>query len=250
MENTFDKKQLISNISYLINTNNIKIGEIEKEIGVSTGYISRIQKEDGPMPNIEFINSISKKFNVSIDTLLNINMSQIISAENYILNLLDKLINDTEQDSLNWNIETTENLHKNSVISNHSLFEESIISDRKYIFDSMMYSLKTEIHGTCFNLEMKNHSKLYVMNIIDEERSLLKNAENILNLEIWLVKDYNKKEFICNTKNSNYTQKLIYLYNSLIKNMSKPKLNKDTKYIFDSYLIDNDLSNDEDELPF
>ena len=37
----FEKEKLMKNINFLIKRKNMKIGELEAELGVSTGYLSR-----------------------------------------------------------------------------------------------------------------------------------------------------------------------------------------------------------------
>ena len=42
----FDKTIFMNNITYLLKRRNIKIGDLENKIGVSKGYISRINKKE------------------------------------------------------------------------------------------------------------------------------------------------------------------------------------------------------------
>ena len=46
MTEEFNKKIMLDNISFLLNESGKKIGELETEAGVSTGYISRISKDE------------------------------------------------------------------------------------------------------------------------------------------------------------------------------------------------------------
>lgn len=42
----FDRARLMNNINTLIKDKNIKIGELENSIGISTGYLSKMSKAD------------------------------------------------------------------------------------------------------------------------------------------------------------------------------------------------------------
>ena len=49
----YDKQKLMDNIYFLIQEREIKIGELENEIGVSTGYISRLNKNPESAVSVE-----------------------------------------------------------------------------------------------------------------------------------------------------------------------------------------------------
>ena len=50
----FDRARLMNNINTLIKDKNIKIGELENSIGISTGYLSKMSKADNEsMPDME-----------------------------------------------------------------------------------------------------------------------------------------------------------------------------------------------------
>ena len=50
----FDRARLMNNINTLIKDKNIKIGELENSIGISTGYLSKMSKADNEsMPGID-----------------------------------------------------------------------------------------------------------------------------------------------------------------------------------------------------
>ena len=52
----FDRARLMNNINTLIKDKNIKIGELENSIGISTGYLSKMSKADNEsMPGIDLI---------------------------------------------------------------------------------------------------------------------------------------------------------------------------------------------------
>ena len=102
MNNEFNKKQMFENISYALKLFGKRIGELESETGVSTGYISRTSKDDGAKPGIDFIVKAADALNMSVDTLLNVNLSGLTETERYVINFLDKLNTDTNKGKLEW----------------------------------------------------------------------------------------------------------------------------------------------------
>ena len=42
----FESKKLYDNIQFLIKNDNLKIGDVEKELGCSSGYFARLKKDD------------------------------------------------------------------------------------------------------------------------------------------------------------------------------------------------------------
>lgn len=60
------------NISFLLKQNNLNIGDFEKSVGFSSGYISRAKKQNST--SINFIVKASKIFGISIDELLTVDL--------------------------------------------------------------------------------------------------------------------------------------------------------------------------------
>ena len=67
----FDKTRCLTNIYYLARQKGIKIGDLEAEANVSTGYFSRLNKEDNKtVPSIETLLLVADKLGVSVDALV------------------------------------------------------------------------------------------------------------------------------------------------------------------------------------
>ena len=94
----FDNAKMIENIKKLCNENNVKISDLEEEVGLSKGNLSRWAKS---CPSaIEILIKISEKFNVPVDYILNINyMENNESGKNSTLN---QLIMQTEEEVVVW----------------------------------------------------------------------------------------------------------------------------------------------------
>lgn len=65
----FDKKLMIANVKYLVKKQGIKLGELQKAVGVSVGYFSRLEKSNS-MPNLEVVMRTADILGVSMDELL------------------------------------------------------------------------------------------------------------------------------------------------------------------------------------
>ena len=107
----FNKSLLIDNIEYLLKERNKRVGELEAEIGVSAGYISRISKEGGSKPGVDFIGKVAEALNVSIDTLLTVPLTDITPTEKYLITFFEKLKRDTASDTLAWEKESAKLLN-------------------------------------------------------------------------------------------------------------------------------------------
>ena len=67
----FDIQRLMDNINSIIQQKNIKIGEMESDIGVSPGYISRLTKKgNGAATSADLIWKVAKYLGVSVDFLM------------------------------------------------------------------------------------------------------------------------------------------------------------------------------------
>ena len=178
MEEKFNKTIMFDNISYMLKEVGKKIGELESEAGVSPGYISRTSKEGNTKPGIDFIMRAAESLNVSLDTLLRVDMTSLTPTEKYLTTFLQKLVKDTLEDKLDWQTETPGYLNSRLEADidggcAHPLFcMERFQGDpscpdnvMRLVFCSRSFDVYTDIDGECYNLRMKNGAKLYIMKI-------------------------------------------------------------------------------------
>lgn len=260
----FNKILCFSNIRKLLHQNpNVKIGQIEKEAGIRLGYMSRLEKEDNTSePSIEFIVTAAKLLNVSIDTLVSVDIGGLTSTELYLIKFFDKLKLDTLDDKLEWHRETAFNLNKMELDMNgmvqHPLFSEETFyeeSDSEYpnevtrvVFNSKTFGPHTYIAGDCFNLRLKNGYTLYLMNIEKSEHKI--SDTTAFAKEAWIYIPYEKTQLLITTHDKNSMAPLLNtLYSTVKEQMEHPQISKDIKYVIDSYMKD-DISDDPNDLPF
>ena len=61
--------RIVENIRYLCKVNSIQISCVEKQIGVSAGYFSRLSKSIANM-SVEKLYKVSKIFNISMNDII------------------------------------------------------------------------------------------------------------------------------------------------------------------------------------
>ncbi len=264
MGTEFDKKIMFDNISFILKEVGKKIGELEAEAGVSAGYISRSSKDSNAKPGIDFIVNVSEALNVSIDTLLKVDLSSLSPTEKYLISFIDKLKRDTMNDKLYWNSESADELNSLKLDENgcseHPLFEYETFYVKgetdypeemsKIIFSSKAFGHNTYINGNCFNLRLKNGVMLYLMSISKAYGSYKDGYYYVK--ELWMYQPGKGKHFLCNNlDNSVLSSKIIDLYASIEESLKHPKIIPPLKYVIDSFMND-DIEDDvfDGDLPF
>lgn len=102
----FTNNIFLNNLETLRNSRKMKIGDLEKMVGVSAGYFSRLAKNPDNLPGVDLVVKLSGIFNVSLDTLLMLDMNRLGSDEKRILNVLRKIHNRTIHGMMEWKRDT------------------------------------------------------------------------------------------------------------------------------------------------
>lgn len=99
----FDNSIMMRNIAYLTKKNGIGIGDLEKILGISTGYISRTAKgNSGKKMSIDNVWRIARIFGVELPALLKRDL-QIPNQNTELLSrFLEKLCQQTEDHQIQW----------------------------------------------------------------------------------------------------------------------------------------------------
>lgn len=109
----FHKDICLSNIRMLLKKTKTQLGAMEKEAGVSTGYMSRLEKDgNNNDPSIEFIVTAADTFGVSVDDLIRSIIPEMSPTEEYVLGFVNELKAATKSDEINWKEETIADLKK------------------------------------------------------------------------------------------------------------------------------------------
>lgn len=258
----FNKKCLFDNILFKLESLDLRVGELEASVGVSPGYISRTSKDAKTKPGIDFIVKVAKILDVSIDTLVKINIAELTPTERYLLSFFDKLKQDTLDDKLSWNKESACDLNTLEYDINgyveHPLFDfktfyeigETDYPDQvsRVVMSSNSFDTNTYIAGDCFNLKLSKNSVIYIMNI--SKNIYKKNDSNAFAKEIWLCESVQGNKFLCsNERNSSLSTMVNDLYITVLEFSKHLKIDNSTRKTIDSFMNDEEIV-DEEDLPF
>lgn len=257
MPKDFEREILFSNISFLLKSKDVKIGELESYAGVSTGYISRMNKEPTTKPGIEFIVKVADKFNVSVDSLISTEMEKLTNTEMYLMQFLEKLKKDTEAEKLLWIRDTATDLEDQSYGllnsgEGHPLFyyetvrhpddpTDESLAYRGPVFRSNLFGEQTAINGSCYSLRLKNGTLLCLMDITKRFRKT--NDTDVHAKEVWVYKYDAGKQFLCSSKTAKFADAIEMLFAAINEYMQHPQIKSDFRYSIDAFMND-DLQDD------
>lgn len=259
----FDKRRCMSAIYAIAKEKGVKIGDLEKEAGVSTGYLSKLNKEENTsLPSIELLVAAARLLGVTIDMLIYSEYEGLSANERYMLKFLDKLINQTLSGELQWEKETKKQLLNvgcdymgDEAYAEHSLFEAVRVKDTddyefpesshlEACYYSRFYSDgETKIAGDGFHAVLSpSDAELYIMKVENEESHMEIGYDQF---EVYLVNRGNVKplgcsDFVC----GEVSRQIRNLYKVIVDADSNLGINDEVKGIIDLYM------NEDEELPF
>ena len=113
---------------------------------------------------------------------------------------------------------------------------------------SKTFDLETEIYGDCFDLRLKNGSKLFLMNVAIRTFKVNQVQESVIEAVMYVPGG--KTQVLATTKDEYPIGELLKnLYSVVKEHMKHPQVNKDAMYAINAFMND-DLSDDPEELPF
>lgn len=247
----FDRKICISNIYALAKERNVKIGDLEKEGGMSVGYLSRLSKEDNTsVPSIEFIASAAEQLGVSVESLISHDFTKFTPTESYLMSFLEKLHKDTMTDKLYWIKQSL--MYLNTLEADeyggdidHPLFDifwEDGESDPTYC---SRFGQSRTVVGDCFFLRLTSWESIYLMKVSDPNEGAV--------IELYLVQNGIVNALCQSGGNSRIFQfALDCLYSAVSESCKHPKLDGSVMSAIDAFM-DNRLQEREalnDDTPF
>ena len=254
----FDKRRCMSAIYAIAKEKGVKIGDLEKEANVSTGYLSKLNKEENTSsPSIELLVAVARVLGVTIDMLVYSEYEGLSSNEKYILKFMDKLVNDTLSGELQWEKETKKQLLNvdcgydgGEAYAAHPLFDvtEVPIEEGRYRLEPRYCSRffpdgETEIAGDGFHADLGlSRAEIYIMKVDNEESNMGIGYDQF---EVYLLKDGNIRPLCCNEFVCNEIARQIQnLYKVIVDADSNLGINDEVKGIIDLYM------SEDEELPF
>lgn len=239
----FDRKICIGNIYALAKDRNIKIGDLEKEGGMSVGYLSRLSKEDSTsIPSIEFIASAAEQLGVSINALISIDFTSLTPTEAYLLEFVEKLISETEKDKLVWEKDSELEL-VNMCIDGaevcHPLFYVDYDEPGFPQFVSKFEDTR-EIGGDGYVLQMTGNEALYLMRTKDAIAGIVD--------ELYMVQR-GSVHTLCESLGL-FHALIKQLYATVAESCRHPKIRPSVMEAIDKFMAVHSEDDDDGELPF
>ena len=243
----FDKRRFLDNVYYLAKRRNIKIGVLEANANLSTGYLARLNKEDNKsVPSIEVLVSFAEMLDVSMDSLINCDLEPMSGNDIYVCEFLDKLISDTTGNKLIWTKEDGSLLHSTERGENHPLMKNvGEHSFYNYHYQSRFRPNEDiELDDGQYYVKLGDGVFLYLMNTSVILRSTDNNEINAAN-EIELYLDIHQSiNKICRKhykEASPFDDKLLQLRQAAKDSTKHVNLEHDLKEVIDLFMAGQDI---------
>ncbi len=230
----FDNNVLVSNITYLTKSNGIRLGELERMLGVSAGYISRTVKENTSKKlSINVVWKMAKFFDVGIDDLVSRDFRTPSETADLLRQFIAKLSTQTMLDEIEWNCEGGYIDEINPILSNLPIFSSESDGTVIYHPEHMNQTFKWTLAGD-----------IYSCNAIDKDQCLMiipfQTEKYKRSYYDFIFYNNNQdgiyKTFHCNDPFSRLEEQVASLYNWILKKVDGIRLAPDVRSIIQNYL--------------
>lgn len=252
----FDKNNCISLIYDLARSRDIKIGQLEENAGLSKGYLARALNGDSTFsPPASSLVSIASQLGVTVDFLLNgIERDKLTSNEQYILNFVETLRNETLNGKIDWKTHSSINRLFGQIRTTWSNIKDNDKSSAEYLYYKIIScndNKFNQVVGDIFSVSLPNtEDVIYITKVlndivINDENFNIDNYGDDIDYQL-LINQGCKTSIICSTVmlNDKLKQAIIELYYLIRENNSKIELNKDIRNSIDSFMKTTDANNE------
>lgn len=249
----FDKNRLMNNINILIKNKNLKIGELENELGVSTGYLSRMSKsEKESAPSVDFICKLAAKLEVSIDSLVNGDFQHSNDNLYYMTRFLSSLTEDTDAHKFEWEKFTKyENLQEKYGFSDLPMMTKTLHVNMK---EESSYWKFLSTFDNRVEFKMSNINYCAMVSGLGVVLLLKLDAENSeankTAYELYAIEESSEEQVIpiCSTLQNDgaISPAILDLFNCIERHERDVKVSEEARSIIDRYLC----RREPEELPF
>ncbi len=243
----FNKSLLAKNIRFLATQKGIKIGELEAEAQVSSGYLSRMLKiEDGGTSSslMDLIVLASSKLDISVDSLLEMDYQNLTPNETYLDHFFEHIFQETQEGSRSWNFETEDMLlqYPGKYPSPFVIAQYDNMDYVGVAFESK-FNPKARLGSGCVYSAINGHL-LYIVKTIEEGA-----FGDEFGYEVYMS-DNQKKDTDAMVRT--FPEDALYsIIDNIFKEASKAshqvKITRNVRTIIDTYL---NPPKDEEDLPF
>lgn len=241
-----DNKTIVNNIMFLAGQKKIKIGVLEKAANCSIGYLSRVSSGDiVAVPPVEKLEAIANLLEVSIDTLINIDVQMATPNELLVSEFIYRVKSQTKECNIEWAEEFVEkvivkndnnNEKKDYAYASNDLFKNDLFypefeadAEVSAIFYKTIKPITPQI-VMCRMRYKKSIERLKEKNIDAEKKEkVIKDYSNAI--ELYLKEPHCRIKSICSSVyiDSSLSKELHELYDLVDKNINKLRLNEETK---------------------
>ena len=233
----FDNSVLVSNITYLAKSNEIRLGELEKMLGISTGYISRTARENANKRlSIDVVWKVAKFFDVSIDDLISRDFRIPSETADLLRQFIVKLSTQTMLDEIEWDCEGGYICESSPMLFRFPLFTEENDGTVIYHPDHMNQSLKWTLAGDVYSCSSISKGQCLVIIAFQAEQykgchyDFIFCRNNQDGTYSW------KKAFYCNDPFSRLEEQAAALYSRISRKADEVRLAPDIRNIIQGYL--------------
>ena len=243
-ENGNEKVVWAENISYLAKESGIKLMELAEEAGVAVSFFSRARKGDS-RADAKVLSKMALKLGVSLDTLMNCDLTAMTPNERLVLNFLDKVIIDANTSKLEWVKETRKEMEQlNEEGEPVSPLFKAVEKDGQFQLEykSLFKKDKLQIMHVWqngYHTALSKDAWLYVISVgireVKEEGGL---PNFYTGLEIYILDMFGYNPVCCsfNGTNGEIVQRVKDLYNIARLKCDRIVLNSDTVEIMSAYI--------------
>lgn len=247
----FDKNMLMNNINTLIKERGMKIGSLETEIDISTGYLSRMSKEgNDTMPGIDLIWKLAQKLEVSVDSLVTGDFQRSNDNLFFIMRFLHALETDTNLHAVEWEqFASYQDLQNKYAFSDLPMIDYEIDIDKQS--ESRMFK---SLYDDKMKLRMSTENYcgmgqgLGVILLFKLKTSRNEGSETVY--EMYAIEDSSKEQVIpiCSTLENDGSAKpfLLDLYNCIDRHERDMKVSEEARNLINRYMD----FREQEELPF
>lgn len=233
----FDNSVLVSNITYLAKLNEIRLGELEKMLGISTGYISRTARENaGKRLSIDVVWKVAKFFDVSIDDLISRDFRVPSETADLLRQFIVKLSTQTMLDEIEWDCEGGYICESSPILFRIPLFTEENDGTVIYHPDHMNQNLKWTLAGDVYSCSSISEGQSLMIIAFQTEKykgchyDFIFCCNNQDGTYSW------KKAFYCNDPFSQLEEQAAALYSRISRKADEVRLTPDIRSIIQDYL--------------
>ena len=240
----FDKSIALKNIRILLRSSDKTLEQIEKDAGCEPGYMSTLETPGNTAdPNMEFLMTVSKELEVSLDLLVRGILGDYYSGNEYIERFLQKLYHDLLEEKLPWGAINDAVLDILEFKEEDPWLQilEKLDKNNEYSFISESFGGDTLLRGESFKISLPGNATVFLMNVVSDdllyEPDCLEDIESTR--EVWMVTDDGKKTHLCSNTGFGPTSGTVDIVYEHLENLFySPEMDQSVIDAIDTYMTD------------